>query len=187
MISCHSEYFKRLSEGGFKEASEGVATLHDDPPLAIKLMVEYFYSFDTPALGHLLDHHLSDFSGEAVMAAEVWSWVFSTADKYNVPGLKALMVELTASYLRSAMGLSPSFFSSCLISATFHAYTHSPPHDQRMRKVILEAWMTEDRKMMRAASKKDFDRLLLEAPDFASELVSALSGIKMKDAEDEEM
>ncbi|KAF2758927.1 hypothetical protein EJ05DRAFT_527040 [Pseudovirgaria hyperparasitica] len=50
ILCSQCEFFQKACEGGFQEASSNIITLDDDPPAAVKAMIEYFYSakFNSP-------------------------------------------------------------------------------------------------------------------------------------------
>lgn len=168
VISIHSGYFKRLCEGGFQDATERRVTLHDDPPFAVKLMVDWFYNFDYMA------------SSAETWVLKVHSAMFTLADKYDIPKLKTLALA------RVQLFSAPSFpnnqlESRCLnmLFATLHAFKNAPPTDDCLCKALVVGWVVDDKRILRHTDKDDLEYAMTKVPEFASALVEELCGFTL--------
>ncbi|THY98306.1 hypothetical protein D6C92_02931 [Aureobasidium pullulans] len=86
ILARQSEYFFRAFTGQFPVASSGTVSLgDDDDPKAIRAMIRHLY--DLP-----YDQASVLFSGSASADLMFHINVFETADKYDVPSLRALVV-----------------------------------------------------------------------------------------------
>lgn len=178
VVCLHSEYFRCLcaSPGGFADptCNHRSVTLHGDEPWAIEAMVEYFYTFKILPGPRSVEEKIDNF-------AHVLSIIFTTADKYAVPSLKSLALEEMRHCLEwcgKASSLSKHEFEEAtdnLLKATTHAYAHAPSTDDRMKKILLKSWL-RDGSMIRKVSKTKFDKALVEVPEFAADVIAALSG-----------
>lgn len=169
VLSAHSGYFNRLFRSKFKEADEREVTLRDDPPLAVKAMIQYFYrfSYDAWTTGHLLHH----------------STIFTLADKYEIAALKELACQNFASATHSFV-FSADTLAKNLMAVAPHVYTHTPPTDDRLRKKVVEVFVRNEKEILKACQKGVFNQMLQEVPELACDLIPALTGIKMKEGGD---
>lgn len=182
VASIHSDYFRRLCDGdsGFKEGTERKAELKDDSPLAIKLMVDYFYAFDYIVPVSCL--RANPGKGNPRNSFEAHSQMFTLADKYSIPSLREL------AYRKFDAAISPLLFptertlrglASNLVVAIPHIYNNTPPNDTRLREAVLTPWRTYGMGLLKCVKKEDMKRLFEEVPEFAVELLGAIAGIEI--------
>lgn len=178
----HSGFFGRLCANGSVNHTKQSATLYGDEPRAIDAMIEYFYTFKILPRARSVGEKIDNF-------AHVLSTIFTTADKYNITNLKDLAVEEIRHCLEwcgAATSLSKYELEEAtarLLVATVHAYATAPPKDDRMKKILLEAWLS-DGSMIKKAPKAKFDQALAEVPEFAADVIAALSGRLAVDTEE---
>jgi hypothetical protein len=97
---------------------------------AVKLMIHYFYHHDYPSKSYtdVKDNHLTT-ANVAKGVLVVHSKMYAMADKYQVPGLKALAVrKFQADWSKTAAGLS---------TAIVIAFMSTSDTDQGLRQVIV--------------------------------------------------
>lgn len=177
VISIHSGYFKRLCEGGFQEATERKVTLHDDPPFAVKLMVDWFYSFDYKLL--TIEKHIS--------VLEAHYSMLRLADKCDIPSLKDLVVARVRRFLARISSQEPSdIICQSLLAGTLHAFKNATPVDDRFCKVVIEGWVANDKQILRHSDKEDLEAAMADVPEFASALIAQLGGFALKTKEQSE-
>lgn len=178
VVSVQSGYFKRLCEGGFKEATERKVTLHEDPPYAVKLMVDWFYNFDyidVPNSAETTD------SGVEKWALEVHSTMFTLADKYDIPNLKAYaLARAQRVSTRCCADKWLARRSQNMLAGTLHAFQNAPPTDDRLCKALLAGWVANDKRLLRHTDKEALESAMAETPNFASALVAELGGFALK-------
>lgn len=181
ILATHSRYFKRLFESNSKESTERKITLHDDPPTAVKAMVQYFYSLDYALHRDELNVHVM---------LHVHSTIFNLADKYDIAPLKDLALEkfkaastTDSNLVFSAVNDATEALSAATIETVPHVYHYVPPTDHRLRQLVVQQFRRDDRQLLHASEKGAFDRLVLKVPEFARDLTAALTGIKIKVAE----
>ena len=171
----HSTYFKRLCEGSFKESTERMVILREDPTPAVKALVQYLYEFnyDNP-MNHVPDSYDSFPYPQNTLEAHAQE--FTVADKYDIPGLKDLAVA-KFKYLMDRSDKKYTFEAEDLLKATPYIYRHSPPSDDRFRLALVNAWGACGGRRLEHANKDDFEALLREVPELASDLISGLAGV----------
>jgi len=96
IISSHSGHFNRLCHGPFLESNTRSVAVKEDPPITIGLMIDFFYTFQYDTRQVMEDPERSvPMPGEVAPAPkpsyelELHAWMFTIADKYEVPDLKA--------------------------------------------------------------------------------------------------
>lgn len=138
-------------------------------------MVEWFYSFtykltilerSTSLLYRVLEGH---------------SWMFTLADKYDIPNLKAHALARTQRFIGHPLTDNRlTFLSKELLAGTLHAFKNAPPTDDRLCKALVAGWVAHDKHILRHMDKKDLEAAMIEMPEFASALVAELGGFALK-------
>ena len=160
--------------------------MHDDPPFAVKLMVDWFYNFEYTLTVDEVKLWTSDASSTTQSLTEIDSWMFTLADKYDVPNLK----NFALSQARGVLLLKEpdhfmSFATASLLSATAHAFKNAPPTDNQLCTALVEAWLADDKRLLRHVKKGDLESVMAEVPEFASALIAEQGGFVLK-ADDED-
>ena len=93
MFKCHKAivaervpFFKAAIKNGWKESVDATVDLSDDDPVAIKMMIDFLYTYDAPDIYETYDQ----FEGDLVRAART---LYGVVDKYDVPGLVKMVGE----------------------------------------------------------------------------------------------
>lgn len=192
IISLHSGYFKRMCQSAYSEAGSRKVVLQGDHPFAVKTMVDFFYTFDVNITAEDFEKLESGYynDGEKQTPFEARSWIFTIADKYDIRHLSNIVLEQEENTLSFDIAACSEklvkYFVNCLLKTTKHAYTEGPLTDDRLRKAIVRRWVAEDKKLLRSAIKEEFDQVLADVPEFASDLIAALGGITMKGAAEQQ-
>lgn len=118
----------------FKEGAERKTVLHEDQPGMVERMVYYFYNFD---------YACDNTEGEQkrplgpVLQLKMHIPMYSTADKYDVPGLKALACEK----FKESLGLINTSWTY-MVSVTHEvAKVNLPESDTTLRDLLVDAWL----------------------------------------------
>lgn len=116
----------------FKEGAERKIVLHEDQPGMVERMVYYFYNFD---------YACDNTEGEQrrplgpVLQLKMHIHMYSTADKYDVPGLKALACE---TFKESSDLINTSW--TYMVSVTHEvAKVSLPESDTTLRDLLVDA------------------------------------------------
>lgn len=179
ILASHSGYFKRLFQSNFKEVDEQKVELKEDPEAAVAAMMRYFYSFEYSAARILLSYK----KGERPGFLEGHSWMFTIADKYDVPGLKDLAFSEFVGLAKYYQHWKDwHYMAYGLMKAVPHIYQNTPPTDQRLRDFVVKCF-SEKEDLLGACRKDTFDAVMQEVPEFAGDLVRAMGRVKMIEAE----
>lgn len=184
VLSLHSTVLKRLCNSTFKEGIQRRLVLADDTLEISELMVEYFYTSDykveSTAIGGTL--MTSSNTEIAVGPPAVHAAVFTTTEKYDIPDLKTLAwLKFRNSVTRSCGGdhRSLQILLCQLVNATGYSYQNTPLNDKRMNGAVVAAWTAYDNLLVKRLPKRLFEMLSKAVPEFASDLVEAVGGLKM--------
>lgn len=190
----HSDYFKRLCEGHFRESGERKAELHGDSLASVNAMIDYMYTFDyaEPDIRTTLEISDDDEAAEPHSVVELHSHMFTLADKYNLPALKNMAIRKAIRHAKGQRGaiITPLFLSRLadeFIPATRHAYKYTPATDVRMRTKMCWFWNvhTTEGSLLGQVDKAAFHALVAEVPDFAIDLMSQMKNIAIGDSRQE--
>ncbi|KAK4500020.1 hypothetical protein PRZ48_008206 [Zasmidium cellare] len=166
IVGSHSSYFYRLFKSSFLEATQNRIVLEEDPKLAVKCMIEYFYKFDYKVgLGDVSQHEAlsylwasgdiaSEYIGKVLSSTapgpldatpsstlEVHAHVYTLADKYDIPHLKVLAKEKFREetlYCISDKALVYGF-----LKVVPYVYENTAPGDMGLRSCLVDAWRAE--------------------------------------------
>lgn len=184
----HSEYFKRLCEGEFRESGERKVELHEDSLASVKAMIDWMYTFDYtgPTITTTMPAPEEEEVTEPRSGLELHAHVYTLGDKYNLQALKDLAVDKFIEYAKNRddivitdellVKLADEF-----VPATAHIYTHSLPNDCVMRRVVLVCWSLpkDGDGLLGYVDKGAFEALVAEVPEFAADLVGHLKASKI--------
>ncbi|KAK5124058.1 hypothetical protein LTR85_002255 [Meristemomyces frigidus] len=162
IISSHSNYFAKLCRGDFKESTAGEVTLHDDPPEAVKLMIDFFYTFDYKVPG-------SAISG--LPDLEVYAMVFILADKYEIPDLKAHAFHCFEYDGTEAIGNIGDEASEMFLAVVPYIYTHVLPHDHSLRQALIGLWCQDHHLAAKNLHRGEWEGLVERYPAFGSDMI----------------
>ena len=180
VTSIHSDYFRCLCapDSPFQESAARKVTLQDDPTLAVRLLLDYFYTFDYPEPMSSIAPAEADTNPRNSL--EAYSQVFTVADKYAVPGLRDLALKKFKSATKPVFGLTPAFrrtLAKDLVVAIPHVYHNTPPKDRSLRDAVLAPW--EDGDLLKFVEKSVLLGLFEEVPEFAAELLAETAELEI--------
>ncbi|KAK4546061.1 hypothetical protein LTR36_002198 [Oleoguttula mirabilis] len=170
IISNHSKYFAQLCRSDFKEGTARSVTLRDDPPLAIRLMVEYFYTFT------YTDDTIKQNSDESISPLLAHAWVYIAADKYDVPELKAVALRKFARQAEADVKFNSVSAGEDFVDVVPYIYDHLLPLDDALRRAAVDMWCYSDNAAIKASSEAQWRELLERCPIFGSDLIKHLGG-----------
>ncbi|KAK5137609.1 hypothetical protein LTR08_007904 [Meristemomyces frigidus] len=171
IITNHSRYFARLCHGDFQEAKSRIVTLHDDPPQAVQLMVEFFHTFDYNADSTYI--HGNDTTKPAVLVLH--AMVFTIADKYEIPDLKTHALRKLQAKANERVADYAEFASGPCAQLVAYVYTHAPPHDDSLQRAAVGLWTRANNDLVHHTSKGDMERLVSEYPVFGADLIKQMA------------
>lgn len=169
VISSHSKYFAKLCGGDFLESTFREVTLRDDPPQAVKLMIDFFYQFQYTAYVKTVCKG-EDHATPAPSTLQVHAWMFTIADKYEILDLK--------SYALKSFEHVGNVFNApeVLVGLVPYIYTESPLHDDGLRKAIVRMWAHRRHKHLTSAiSKGAWEAILRDCPAFGADLLEHMA------------
>ncbi|KAK0113072.1 hypothetical protein ONS95_014778 [Cadophora gregata] len=141
---------------GFKEAHTGVIDLDDDDPVAVEIMLKYFYTgkYNEP-INESKELHLQ-------LQAQVLT--YTLADKYDIPTLMGLAEKRFKSTLDQ--GPTPEEY----LSVVSDVYTVPTPTNA-LRAIAVEYARIKFRDMMQSADLEFLRALLQDVPEFAFDVL----------------
>lgn len=177
VLATHSNYFQRLFAPGFQDAREHIITLHEDSELAVRMMMQYFRT---------LDRKVTSISDDVRHLLCAHSAVFAIADKYLVSGLKDVAFD---KFVDEATSMPVAFegnsnrerLAAVLLKAVPHVFLNTPPADDRLRKWVVNRFLERENELLKRCGKASFDKVVREVPEFASEMLLAVTSISLKD------
>ncbi|KAI6915162.1 hypothetical protein KC318_g109 [Hortaea werneckii] len=180
VLAQSSDFFKKAFIGNFREASSTEIRLHDDNLFALFSLLAYCYGlrFDGRS-----EYSKSDIPidcndhGAAYVQHQVD--VFVVADKYGVVNLCTdIQTKLPGMLARIT---SPSHtaaqYPTHLDQIARHIYLVHPVAAKQLRKPIVEMFAKHVKSWV---GTQEFERLVLDLPEFAVELFRALVGNGIK-------
>lgn len=196
IISAHSATFRRPSEITFDQNGELDIRLDEGALIAVKCMVDYLYSLQY-RLPKNTSRYLRTQQRSAFSPALAHAQVYIIAEQCGLPHLGDLAITHlkgslevhTLAFIRT-LGHFPALANlraQEFISLTKYIYDNTPPYHGRLRSCLVdcmtiskfrEVWcrrMIWDKKLV-PWWKEEFDELLAAVPEFASDLLSAVSG-----------
>ena len=69
------------------------------------------------------------------------------------------------------------------MEAVPHVYNHTPDADFRLREFVVNRFAIYDKRLLKVCGKEMFDKLIMDVPEFARDLIPALAGVKMKESD----
>ncbi|KAI4915020.1 hypothetical protein J4E90_005057 [Alternaria incomplexa] len=161
VVCSRAEFFSRAVKFGGKETEQGSVDLPEDEPAIVKLMMQYIYEGEyDPALP---DNELGDSTkvpahfpipvGPLPAQLMVHAKLYEIADKYDVLGLKELVIEKFKRACHSFWN-DPSF-----AAAAHHVFSTTPEHDKGLRDIVLK---TIAEHMAELVKKPEVEALLTE-------------------------
>ncbi|KAI4659342.1 uncharacterized protein J4E78_005769 [Alternaria triticimaculans] len=172
VVCSRAEFFSRAVKFGGKETEQGSVDLPEDEPAIVKLMMQYIYEGEyDPALP---DSGLSSSIQPEVTASStptasqsrnplpipgsstqlmVHAKLYEIADKYDVVGLKELVIEKFKRACHSFWN-DPSF-----AAAAHHVFSTTPEHDKGLRDIVSK---TIAEHMAELVKKPEVEALLTE-------------------------
>lgn len=144
----------------FKEAADRSVTLHEDDPVAIERMFEFFYQgtyygFINSAYPDMEEKGPSN-------SAQLHAYVYVVAEKYDCPALRLYALENFAREVGTGI-----FWR--LKSAAFAVYqqVELPESNRTLKTALLEGWVTH---RSTTAQEHEVRQLFKDVPEFAEDL-----------------
>lgn len=100
VVCPRCKFFEACCEGGFKEAKERVIDLPEDDPKAVKLMLDWLYTYNLPKWNAIVEVFEGKVSGTLAL--------YLVADKYGLGTLAEQVKINVASDVRVAIGVTTS-------------------------------------------------------------------------------
>ncbi|KAI4674179.1 uncharacterized protein J4E84_010792 [Alternaria hordeiaustralica] len=167
VVCSRAEFFSRAVKFGGKETEQGSVDLPEDEPAIVKLMMQYIYQGEyDPALP---DNELSGSTKITVpptptpphkksrtarqLFLMIHAKLYEIADKYDVVGLKELVIEKFKRACHSFWN-DPSF-----ANAAHHVFSTTPEHDKGLRDIVSK---TIAEHMAELVKKPEVEALLTE-------------------------
>ena len=182
VICTHSKYFAHLCASYFSESNNQSINLKEDPFLAVKLMIDCFYTFDydVQQQWHLRNRR------KPTSLLQGYAWVFAVADKYKVPRSKDLaqrkfttqidILELP-NLASSGRDASLKALALGLMAAMPDIRTFVPMNDGSLRRASVDLWKRDGGRLLTFVDKRKFEDLLAMKPEFASDMIANLTGV----------
>ncbi|VUC32711.1 unnamed protein product [Clonostachys rosea] len=142
LICPRSSFFEAACRNNFKEAKTGEISLPDDDPVAVKMMIRYFYHLDYSPPGiktasHQTPVQLSQASRPQASATPthlvLHAQVYALGEKYGIPGLKAL----AATKFKNEV--DQHWHSQDFLLALKEVYSSTVDHDRSLRDIVVQA------------------------------------------------
>lgn len=169
-IAAHSKWFDRACSGPFKEASSQRVELHEDMLAAVECMINFFYTCDYDDSIQNATSTSEPMDKEPNNALQLNAWVYATADKYEVPTLKALALEkFTLAAVRSSKN------RLVMTQTTYTVYKHLPlPHtDRALKRILVGMWIWHGKSLL-PDDHASLSTLASHVPDFMADLTTRL-------------
>ncbi|KAI7338336.1 aquaporin-like protein [Hortaea werneckii] len=178
VLAQSSDFFKRAFIGSFKvrEASSTEIRLHDDNPFALFSLLAYCYGlrFDGRSEYSKTDIAIEcNDHGAAYVQHQVD--VYVVADKYGVGNLCTdILTKLPAMLGRiTSSSHSAARYPAHLDQVARHFYLVHPVAAKQLRKPVVAMFAKHVKSWV---GTEEFERLVLDLPEFAVELFRALAG-----------
>ncbi|KAI7321430.1 hypothetical protein KC326_g2239 [Hortaea werneckii] len=176
VLAQSSDFFKKAFIGNFKEASSAQIRLHDDNPFALFSLLAYCYGlrFDGRSEYSKTDISIDcDDHGAAYVQHQVD--VYVVADKYGVVNLCTdIQTKLPGLLSRiTSPSHSAAQYPKYLDQVARHIYLVHPVAAKQLRKPIVDMFAKHVKSWV---GTEEFERLVLDLPEFAVELFRALAG-----------
>ncbi|CAN9091547.1 unnamed protein product [Alternaria alternata] len=157
LACCHSTWFEKAVNSGFKESQSGVITLCDDPEFAnaIDCMVSYFYK---------AGYNASQYdTSESLLHAQV----ATIADKYDCASLYKLA---TTSFAGTVYAVESNDWIAVATFIYDRTTTDSPAH-QELRGLVVAAVAKRPSVLKSILQLEIESGLLCSTPDLATDLL----------------
>ncbi|KAI7276714.1 hypothetical protein KC345_g6794 [Hortaea werneckii] len=176
VLAQSSDFFKKAFIGHFKEAASAEIRLHDDNPFALFSLLAYCYGlrFDGRSEYSKTDISIDcNLAGAAYVQHQVD--VYVVADKYGVGNLCADILTKLPGMLSRITTPSPSAaqYPTHLDQVARHIYLSHPVAAKLLRRPVVEMFAKHVKSWVGTA---EFERLVLDLPEFSVELFRALAG-----------
>lgn len=156
-IAPQSRYFERACNGMFRESAEHKIELHGDCPELVDRMIHYFYNFD------YYDCDIEETKCPDNMAASAHTQVemYCTADKYDVPGLRALALEK----LKKATSSEELCYHDLVFATRATTKAQVPDSDKSLSDILTGAWLSRGCIFLSPQQDpEELTRLMTDAP-----------------------
>ncbi|KAK1989747.1 hypothetical protein LX36DRAFT_686373 [Colletotrichum falcatum] len=144
IICPRCEFFAAACRNPFEEATDGVISLPDDDPVAVEMMVQYFYNLGyckpTPESNSDRSHaDLCQTTQEHSDSGDIsdillHAKVYAIAEKYAIGGLKAL------ARIKFQTTASKCWDTDDFLDAISEAYTSTLDSDRGLRDIVLKVF-----------------------------------------------
>ncbi|RMY76120.1 hypothetical protein D0863_02144 [Hortaea werneckii] len=176
VLAQSSDFFKKAFIGHFKEAASAEIRLHDDNPFALFSLLAYCYGlrFDGRSEYSKTDIRIDcNDHGAAYVQHQVD--VYVVADKYGVGNLCTDILTKMPSMLAriTTPSHSAAQYPTHLDQVARHIYLDHPVAAKQLRRPVVEMFAKHVKSWVGTA---EFERLVLDLPEFSVELFRALAG-----------
>ncbi len=152
-------FFEKMFKGGFKEASDNVARLPEDDPVAFDILVDWAYSPSPRIIRDLLN--VTDKDGATVASWDPVAF-YTLAEKYCLPELQDIIMDVMIKYHKAQRELpSPDF--------AYRAYNDTSG-DSPISKYALKSIyyiLKEGSENESGWENEEIEKLFKELPTFA--------------------
>ncbi|RYP39208.1 hypothetical protein DL767_002316 [Monosporascus sp. MG133] len=159
VLSAQSEFFSKAFTGDWKESDSGQIDLEEVDVNVVEAMLHFMYHFD-----------YNNTHGASTMIFN--AQVYSVADKYIIPALKAEARE------KFGTAISTGWAMDDFPSAIAEVYNSTPESDRGLRDLTVEIARTNINPLRENELFRD---VLREIPSFAAEMVISISDTHKKD------
>ncbi|KAI7225404.1 hypothetical protein KC343_g458 [Hortaea werneckii] len=176
VLAQSSDFFKKAFIGHFKEAASAEIRLHDDNPFALFSLLAYCYGlrFDGRSEYSKTDIRI-DCNDHGAAYVQHQIDVYVVADKYGVGNLCTdILTKLPSMLFRiTTPSNSAAQYPTHLDQVARHIYLDHPVAAKQLRRPVVEMFAKHVRSWVGTA---EFERLVLDLPEFSVELFRALAG-----------
>ncbi|KAI7204379.1 hypothetical protein KC316_g710 [Hortaea werneckii] len=177
VLAQSSDFFKKAFIGNFKEAASAQVRLHDDDPRALFGLVGHCYGLHYDGSFHYSKSDIPiDCNDDGAAYIQHRVNVYVVADKYGVVNLcneiRDKLPDMLDRIVPSMCGLVKGY-PTHLDQIARHIYLVHPVAAKQLRKPIVDMFAKHVKSWV---GTQEFERLVLDLPEFAVELFRALAG-----------
>lgn len=166
----------------------------DDPKIAVKCMIQFFYKFDYEFERGDFAHH-TDYNCSASRVLDTLATrdpsqlpndpifsrlqghanVYTLADKYDIPDLKTLAKQKFESLAQelTCSETNPKALREFLLVVPY-VYSHTAPNEKGLRTSVVSAWRLAPDKISETLGQNTLGELLENYQDLALDLITGL-------------
>ncbi|KAF7188210.1 hypothetical protein HII31_10495 [Pseudocercospora fuligena] len=160
LVSTQSKWFEACCTAPFKEAADRSVTLHEDDPVAIEKMFQYFYQGEYDTIITATPPKLEE-KGPS-NAIQLHAYVYVVAEKYDCPTLRDQALE----GFRDQISIGGFLRLRGAVLAAYQQ-VELPESVKALKAAVLEGWVGFDKI---GFHEREVRQLFKDVPEFAEDL-----------------